>query len=74
MAYKLQLIGKRKGEHDVFNISLAHPYLPGGVWKGPPYPSVEGGHQEYQIEGIVVNQGRQCRLVSDLDIEAMIRL
>ena len=39
--------------HNIFHVSLLHPYLPGGTLYGPPNPIVANDNQENEIERIV---------------------
>ena len=63
VAHKIQPTGKVIIVHNIFNLSLFHPYLPGGTQQRPLDPVIAGDNQEYEIKRIVFQKKIRCKLV-----------
>jgi hypothetical protein len=61
VAYKLALPVEMKGMHDVFHVSLLHPYRTDGRYQPPPPPVQIEGQEEYEVQRILDHRDRKGR-------------
>ena len=47
--------------HNVFNVSLLYPYLPGGTQYGTPDPIISGNNQEHEIKNVIAHMRSRVR-------------
>ena len=57
-AYRLDLRGRFKDVHNVFQISQLKKHIPGGLFANPPEPIQVEGEEHFEVEALLQHRNR----------------